>query len=117
MMLGIRRSIRNKVLSLLLSILVMMLCLAPSMGIGGFAVDEAYGASSTKADGTYAGTFPSLPNGIAAKAIEFSHPYGTSPGKYSYQNGGTAVAALKPHMAADPDGAKHQRLVPPVMFS
>ena len=93
MMLGIRRSIRNKVLSVLLSILVMMLCLAPSMGIGGFAVDEAYGASSTKADGTYAGTFPSLPNGIAAKAIEFSHPYGTSPGKYSYKNGGIAVVA------------------------
>ena len=95
MMLGIRRSIRNKVLSVLLSILVMMLCLAPSMGIGGFAVDEAYGASSTKADGTYAGTFPSLPNSIAAKAIEFAWPYGTDSSEYKYSSGAPVDAFEK----------------------
>lgn len=95
MMHGVSHTISKRVSSLIISIFVLMLCLAPSVGIGAFAVDEAYGASTTRSDGTYAGTFPALPNGISAKAIEFAWPYGTDSSKYKYPSGAAVNAYNK----------------------
>lgn len=83
----VTNDIKRRVFSVIVSIFVLMLCLAPSVGLGAFAVDDAYGASDTRSDGTYAGTLPALPNGISAKAIEFAWPYGTDSSKYKYPSG------------------------------
>lgn len=84
---------KNRAISIIIAAFMLALCFAPAMEIGGqTVVENSYAASDTNSDGTYAGAFPSLPNGIAAKAIEFAWPYGTSSGKYSYPEGSPVAA-------------------------
>jgi peptidoglycan hydrolase-like protein with peptidoglycan-binding domain len=79
---------KKRTISIIIAALMLALCFAPAMEIGGRPiVENLYAASDTNKDGTYAGTFPSLPNGIAAKAIEFAWPYGTPSSKYKYKGG------------------------------
>lgn len=87
---------KKRTISIITAVLMLALCFMPTVEIGDqTVVEHSYAASDTKSDGTYAGTFPSLPNGIAAKAIEFAWPYGTSSSKYSYSGGSPVTAYLK----------------------
>lgn len=45
------------------------------------------GTADAATNGTYTGIFPSLPNGISTKAIEYSWAYGTDKDVYSYPDG------------------------------
>lgn len=65
---------KKKLFSLFIALTMAFTCLIP--------VTESAAAS-----GTYTGTFPSLPNGISTKAIEYAWAYGTDKDVYSYPDG------------------------------
>lgn len=67
---------------------MLITCFTPVAGIeDNYIVENSYAASDTNKDGTYAGSLPTLPNGIAKQAIKCAWPYNTTKSTFAYSGG------------------------------